>query len=209
MICLFDNDIISKLAFCDLFDDALTTLGAKRDEVFVLPTARFVLLKPIKHPEVAKERLGEAAYDRVRTFLESVGVLDTPPPTEEFQIFDDLVGIDSGEAILFSATAQFPQFVLATGDKRSLRALYAEPKCKLICDRLAGKVVCFEQVVRLIIDQVDFASVLKKLVPARGCDTALRAVFGSGLDATERNVKDGLASYIAELRNLTGGLLMA
>ena len=176
MICLSDNDIILKLAVCDLLADALAALEATREEVYVLPTARFVLLRP-KHPEQAKERFGEAVVERVRAFLESVRVIDRSPPPEEQQILDDLVGIDAGEAVLFSATAYFPEYLLATSDKRSLRVLSAEAACQPICRRLAGKVFCFEQVILRIIDRMGFDAVRAKVIPARHCDTALRSRF--------------------------------
>ena len=40
MIYLSDNDIIEKLAVCDLLDDALVSLAASRRDVFVLNTLK-------------------------------------------------------------------------------------------------------------------------------------------------------------------------
>jgi hypothetical protein len=70
-------------------------------------------------------------------------------------------------------------------------------------------VICFEQIIRKTIDHAGFALVRDKIVPARDCDTALRAVFGSGVEATEGNVLAGLDSYIAELRSLPVCLLVS
>jgi hypothetical protein len=177
--------------------------------VFVLPSTRHVLLKPIKNPDKAKARLGEVVYDRLRLFLDSVQVVSVAPAPEEQVIFEDIVGIDTGEAILFSASAYYSDFLLATSDKNSLRALSANAACQAICLRLAGKVICFEQIVLRLLDHFGFDPTRHKLVPARHCDTVLRALFGSGLEATEDNVRSGLASYIMELRNQTGALLIA
>jgi len=47
-----------------------------------------------------------------------------------------------------------------------------------------------------------------KVVRALHCDTALRAVFGSGLEATEETVRTGLESYVTDLRNDTDDLLV-
>lgn len=207
MICLSDNDIILKLAVCNLLDEAFTALGAKREEIYVLPSAKHVLLKPIKKPDEAKSRLGEAISDRLHAFLDSIQVISVAPSAAEQQIFEDIVGIDTGEAGLFSVSAHYPEFLLATSDKNSLRALSASPACQSICRRLAGKVICFEQVVLRLIDRFGFDPICDKVVPARQCDTALRAVFGSGLDASEDSVRAGLTSYITDLRNQTGGLL--
>src|SRR5688572_11917826 len=123
MICLLDNDIVKKLAVCNLLDEALVVLGAAHDEVYVLPAATYVLLKPVKRPEQAKVRLGEAVFNRLNEFLTRVQKLTVQPSPEELRIFNDTVKIDTGEAVLFSASAHFGEFRLATGDKNSLRAL--------------------------------------------------------------------------------------
>ena len=43
MICLADNDIVKKLAVCNLIDEAVSALGVSLDEIRVLPTARYKL----------------------------------------------------------------------------------------------------------------------------------------------------------------------
>jgi len=40
VIYLSDNDIVEKLAVCDLLDDALAAFGATRAEVLVIPTLK-------------------------------------------------------------------------------------------------------------------------------------------------------------------------
>lgn len=59
-----------------------------------------------------------------------------------------------------------------------------------------------------VIDDIGVDAARAKIVPAANCDTALRAAFGSGLEATEANVRSSLAAYVAELRETTGGLLV-
>lgn len=208
MICLSDNDFIRKLAACDLLEEMLAALEITRDQVFILPTARYVLLKPFKNPEQAKIRLGEAVYERLKSFLESVTALNVAPSPEEQQMLDDVVGIDAGEAVLYSSTAHFADFLVATSDKTSLRALAAHSACDAISQRLNGRVLCFEQMILLIMDRIGFEALRAKVVPALHCDTSLRAVFGSGLSADETNVRTALASYIEHLRGETGGVLV-
>lgn len=43
MICLADNDIVKKLAICNLLDEAMIALEVSPAEILVLPTARFKL----------------------------------------------------------------------------------------------------------------------------------------------------------------------
>ncbi len=68
MICLSDNDIILKLAACDLLTDAWVALGLTQGDVRVLPTAKhkFGLTK---NPAKAKERYGAEVFARMQSFL--------------------------------------------------------------------------------------------------------------------------------------------
>lgn len=207
MILLSDNDILLKLAICDLLDETIADLGATHGDVAVLGTARFKL-GIAKQPDKTKARIGEAAFERLKSLFDRVQTIGAPAP-DELNLFDDIVGIDPGEAVLFAASAQYPDFRIATGDKISLRALKANPICEPVCSLLVGKVVCLEQVVLRLIDRCGFTPILNKIVPVRTCDTALRSIFGSGLSATEENVRAGLSAYVNDLRKDTGELLIS
>lgn len=209
MICLADNDIILKLACCDLLSEAVAALGVTLDDVLVLNSAVHKLLSP-KKPGKGRVKQGEAEYERLRVFFDSVRVIDRAPPPDELFAFNDVLGIDTGEAVLFSATGVYADCLLATSDKRSLIALCGAGGeiCGRVRERLKGRVICFEQTILRILDRVGFAPVLAKVVPSRHCDTALRAVFGSGLSATETGVCVGLSSYIEDFRQKTVDLLV-
>jgi len=207
MICLADNDIVKKLAICNLLEEAVGALGVSHGEILVLPTARFKL-GVAKNPDKARSQLGVTTFDRLKSFLDQVGVIDTVPPPDEQRLFEDAFDIDAGEAILFSASAHYAGCLIATGDKRSLRALATLPNAGKIIDRVAGNVICFEQIVMRIIDHSGFDLVRSKVVPASDCDTVLRVAFGSGLEATEESVIRCFTAYVEHLRNETGPLLI-
>ncbi|HZZ74104.1 MAG TPA: hypothetical protein VFE24_17760 [Pirellulales bacterium] len=201
-----DNDVLKKLAICDLLDEAISAFGVSPKEILVLPTARFKLLTP-KNPNKGRAQLGNDAYERLQAFLDNAGVLDARPSPDDQKLFEDALDIDPGEAILFSATAHFSDFLVATGDKRCLRALHGLSHAERIRARVAGRIICFEQILSRIISCSGFGHVRTKLVPACGCDTVLRVAFGSGLNATEESVTRCLTIYTEHLRRETGSLL--
>ena len=207
MIILSDNDIIYKLAACDLLDEALVVLGVTHTDVFMLPTAKYKF-GVTRNPARAEARYGPDVVARIQDFLASVRELDAVGPSEELQLLSEIDGIDAGEAVLFASTAGLDNYLLATGDKNSLRAIAATATCQLIARRLIGHVVCLEQIVMKIIEHSGFEHVKDKIVPARSCDTALRAAFGSGYAATESNVHFTLEGYINELRSLATDVLL-
>lgn len=209
MICLTDNDIILKLACCDLLSEAVDALGTTLSEVLVLNSAVHVLLRP-KQPGKGIVKQNQPEYERLRTFFDAVRVIDIAPSADEQLAFNDVLGIDPGEAVLFSTTGVYADCILATSDKRSLIALCGASGevCGRVRNRLKGRVVCFEQTVLRIIDRLGFVPTLAKVVSGRHCDTALRAVFGSGLSAIESGVREGLSSYIEDLRRQTFDILV-
>ncbi|MGO8671963.1 MAG: hypothetical protein ACLQVD_11430, partial [Capsulimonadaceae bacterium] len=105
-------------------------------------------------------------------------------------------------------TKSLNEYLVATGDKRSQRALATAPGCESICDRMAGNVICLEQTIVRLIDAIGFETVLERIVPVRECDTAIKAAFGSGLRAENNNVLLSLSARIKELRAETGSLLI-
>jgi hypothetical protein len=119
VICLADNDIIHKLAACDLLDDALTALSLVRTDVYVLPTAKYKFGITPRRVAQGERRYGATVFARIRDFLASVREINVPGLPEELQLLAAVDGIDPGEAVLFAATAQFDQYLLATGDGHS------------------------------------------------------------------------------------------
>lgn len=207
MIVLADNDILLKLASCDLFGELLAAFGVSYSDIRVLPTARFALTR-----EKKRKQVGDAAFGRLRTFLDQVRDIDVAPDPEEIAVLAEQPRIDPGEAVLFSVCPKIQDCEIFTGDKRSLTSLaeasVADVTCKNLSDRLSGKVVCFEQILLRVLDHSGFDAISSKLIAGRDCDKTLAIVLGSGLDATESVLREGLSSYIADLRRSTGVLLV-
>jgi hypothetical protein len=210
VIYLSDNDIIEKLAICDLLDEALHAYDATRGDVLVIPTLKHRIGIGVARPKAIK-RLGAEIAARLVEFLETVKEIDDHSQEDHdlLEGLDDSIEIDAGEIVLLAATAKLSDYLLWTGDKRCLRAVASRPECAEIAFRIKGRVTCFEQIIRRIIDVSGYDIVKAKVFPVlHTCDLALRAAFGSGVHATERNTCDCLDSYIAEIRSYPMDLLM-
>jgi len=102
VICLADNDIIYKLAACDLLDNALAALSLARTDVYVLPTAKYKFRITQRSSAQGERRYGAEVFVRIRDFLASVRELNVPGLPEELQLLAGVDGIDPGEAVLFA-----------------------------------------------------------------------------------------------------------
>lgn len=202
-----DNDIVSKLASCDLLDEAITSLESQNPFVRILSTFkhRFGITNE-KRRAVIEQQIGKPAFERIVAFQEAVREVE-PAREDLLLLLDDLAGIDTGEAQLFAAASEVPNALVVTGDKRSLRCLAKAEVCKPIVRSLTGRVVCFEQVIKRVIAVTTFDRARRKIIPGVACDTALQVAFGMGLDAQESNVIGSLDRYIEDLRNETSCLL--
>jgi len=187
-----DNDALLKLVAWDLLDDALALLGAARTDVQIHSDAGYVTRSKRKKPEYG----GKPTFDRLDKVLPSLRVLRDAP--DGFAALVNVENVDVGEAILIGHAASTDAAYLTTGDKRCVRAL-ADPRLATFRLRLAGRIVCVEAAIEALILSGDFAGVRRRILPARSCDTAIMAAFGSGMKAERASVLEALRAYLAEL----------
>jgi hypothetical protein len=196
-----DNDIILKLSAFGLMDEAVRLAGVASAEVRILSSASPMFRK-------RKDRLAQkytiAGVERAIAFVGQATPITQDIHLEDQQALTGIEDLDAGEAILFAAMRDGPEGILYIGDKRSLRALAAAEQAKRVYERLRGKVVCLEEILRALIDAHPFDTIKYAVVPAAGCDEAIRAIFGSGIQSTEKNVRLAIASYISDLERTVG-----
>ncbi len=204
-ICFLDNDIIHKLVALNLFYAAIDALQVERSNMQVLPTARYWFQGQKRKARQYSDVIWDAGI-AVVSGCKPIQVDRDSGCLEEIEYLSQFQNdIHVGEQELILATRSPPDFFLLTGDKVCMRAL---PQLKAkIYGRLAGRVICFEQVVLLLIRRLGFERVKERVVPMRECDKALRVCFGSGEQATEENVVVNLEDYIEGLRREAPGLL--
>lgn len=164
MIVLADNDIILKLAQCDLLDDLPELFGQAWHEIFVTPTAKFQLL-PKKQANALRKCGNEETLARLAAFLSSIQIVPEVQNKALLAKLDDFEGIDGGEKLLFAAVVELEDPLLITGDRRALRTLL-ENKDHLptVFSALQNSVVTFETALLLAMRKLGFAIVKSKLL---------------------------------------------
>jgi hypothetical protein len=217
-----DNDIILKLATCDLFEDTLTTFNITANQVKILDSFQYKFGKPIKRKRGNKDN--KTPQYNIEKALEVTQYLTTLNQnnfdTAIYNIYTELLNynqitndknntIDQGEASLISYVSYHNQRgsnnYLLTGDKRCLRALISSSFPDIL-QSLNGKVWCLEQLIFKNIEKFGFEYIKNKIIPVNSCDTALKVAFSSD-KVTQENSISALRNYLKNLREETGNLL--
>ena len=126
MIVLGDNDVLRKLARCDLFTEFLQAFGVSFSAIFILNTTHHAL-----QSNRVRKQLGEDSFHRLKAVLGAVQIIQSVPDPNELISLTEQPNLDTEEAILFSVAHQQSDTLLATGDKRSLQALTKACRCGL------------------------------------------------------------------------------
>jgi hypothetical protein len=211
MLCLSDSDFVVKLAEFDLLEEALGSLGVSRADVRVLPELSHVL----KGERILATHTRDAV-ERASKFVRGIKVLEKIDPQEQILLHsvkatyrNRPIRIDGGEAILYCATKFLKDYVVATGDKASLRALASAANCRHIHSRLTGRVLCVEKLLLMLMDKHGFKLVQQRVAPMCSCDDCVRQAFANGKpDMPELDCRTWLDSFIKELQQETSGLLV-
>jgi hypothetical protein len=199
-----DNDIILKLCACDLFWEAIAALEFAKEDLRVLVSAPDVFRN---HKKIQKQ------YDPIDpTIREKAIAVVTPLKTVAASRSNPLMsldcpGLDLGEAILIGEAIAQPSFYFMSGDKKCFRALWKHKELTEAREKLCGRVICLEQVIRFLIEAQGFETVRDRVVPVRECDRALKAIFGSGWRSEKENSLATLSDYLEKLERDCPGLL--
>lgn len=194
MIVLADNDIILKLAQCNLLVN-LPDLLESSAPFFVSPTAKYQLLP--KNEDKALKRCGnQESLDRLRSFLDIAEVLPQIKDTALLFKLDSTDGIDDGESFLFAASVEVSGPLLITGDRRALNSLLKhQSELPSVFSVLQNKVVTFESALLLAIHKFGIAIVKQKLLGSPKPDGMLRLALRN--DAID--LEECLLSYSIEV----------
>ncbi|WP_207261196.1 hypothetical protein [Pseudomonas sp. GW101-3H06] len=205
MILLTDNDILVKLAQCDLVEEALSVFQCGLSECYVLDSAKHSLyLNDVE--KCVSRRVGcYQTYDRLCSLVQSCRELGAAD--DDLDFMDELLQIDSidaGELLLlmhaFSLYQNRQPYLFTTGDKRALVgiSMSESARAKQI---LFQRVECVESIILKAIQIYGFSHISTKVVHAQAIvaaekyDKVLRMAFGAGRDEDHSNAC--LSQYLA------------
>lgn len=195
---LVDVDAMCKLAHWRMLELLPAITGIQPPACSTLTSTRFRALRSLEKPDGKVFRCVDAAHAVIKA-VEAFGELPQPNPAL-LTAFQEIAGIDAGEAVMLARLIEDPNAVFLTGDKRALRAVAAMEEGVRAC--IAERVVPVECVLKCVLDVYGIDELRARVCTWKDVDKAVAIVMGSRCDLAEPSVRDGLTSYLGELRRL-------
>ena len=190
MIVLSDNDVLHKLALCDLLNELLAYLQVPPNQVKVLPTAKFVIRRLLSTQPAALE-----------AFNNFLGQAHDIPEVQDLLLLEAIEELDVGERQMLAYLVEEPGVTgFVTGDKRALvrMAEYAMEIAVVGVRLSAVAVFSFESILLGLIEKFRFSHINVKASSAVQFDGLLRLAFGP--TRNEAHALDALNSYLSDLK---------
>lgn len=205
MQLLIDVDAMGKLAHWRLLEELPTLSGIALNEIATLTSARYRAKRSLEKPDGKLFRDVAAA----RAAIDAIGQMKPTLDVDPTRLTDlvEAAGIDAGEAVLLAALDANPKAKLLTGDKRALRALAALPP--EVSQRYSGRILTVECVLLAALDARGLEWLRERVCPWKDIDKSTIVIMGSRCDLAEAAVREGIASYITEMRDLCDPTLLA
>jgi hypothetical protein len=199
-----DNDILLKLGSADLLQNLNKIFNVNNSSLFVLSTAKHYIARNKK----LEKKYSKDSLARILETISSYSIIpDEYLDQDVFLRLSDIPNIDSGEQVLYSLRPSSNEFLILTGDKNSIRALYSNPAIKEIAEELKDKIVCLEYLFLRLIDVEDFKSFVDKIKEANYCgDKTIELVFQQPAISIEL-ARSGLLSEFKDLESQSGNSL--
>lgn len=183
MIVLSDNDVILKLAQCNLLSQLPLIFNQQPQQIFINPAARFQLLP--HNPDKAINKCGSReVYEQLGYFIETVQDIPEVKDTQLIELLGGVPDIDVGEQLLLASCIENPDAILMTGDRRCLLAIRSNQSAlAVVHERLMDAVVTFESSLLLCVDSSNPTFVYEQLIKNPRPDGVLRMALASAGDS--------------------------
>lgn len=114
-----------------------------------------------------------------------------------------LKAADDGEALLYAITAESRGTFLASGDKAAMRTICTESGLADVRNAVAGRIVCFETIMRMLVEADGVAAVAAGFHAIMHHKT-IHVVFSEVNSQDQAQCLAAIDSYLRELRGWVG-----
>lgn len=204
---LFDNDIFVKLSASGLMLETLDLLKIKKS--YTLGSFSYQI-KPKGSGKLAKQikLLPEQIQKEIIAFSDQTTAIEQAQNHDFIERCTGEHKLDIGEVLLLEKAMRSDSPLLLTADKRFLKQIsQIQWLIDMLNNSLNGRLVCFESILFLLIQEIGYDLVHKKVKPTKDKFNELKLVFGGAYDKSEINAKEALSYQLDELETAIGPLL--
>lgn len=210
-LALIDNDVIFKMSCFNCVVEFTNVVGPDHAPRR-LDFAPFVLRKKI----AKSSRIGDKTGAQTRADALLAWAPGVEPTDSELRLAADIETIaqqlnlpfDSGESQLLAVHIVREASRLYTGDKRAIAGLPSLCERLNCLERVAGKVVCCEQIVLALLQILGPEELCNRVCREAEVDKTIAICCGCASGGSEEaEIAEGLGSYIRYLRNDSGRIL--
>ena len=199
---LLDNDIFLLLSGAGLLEDSVAALGFSLGDVRRLDSLEHMLRKPAR----ALRRYSEEILARAANDCSRVASLDEEPDAQMLELFGaHATNVHVGEAVLLALTASHEDYYFGTNDKTALRAVAREAGLAELRERVAGRIICLEIVVKRLIERMGTEELATRLAPVLRFDSRPFVIFSPVESGRPEDCPIAVESFISDLRRELGG----
>lgn len=198
---LLDNDIFLLLSGAGLLEESVAALGFSIAEARRLDSLKHMLRKPAR----ALSRYSEEILARAANDCSRVAALDEEPNEQMLELFGaHATNVHGGEAVLLALTASHGDYYFGTNDKTALRAVAREAGLAALRERVAGRIICLEIVVKRLIERMGAEELATRLAPVLRFDSRLHCIFSPAQSGHPEDCSIAVESFLSDLRRELG-----
>lgn len=199
-LLLIDTDMLVLLGGSGTLGEVLQSLDFEPEQSRRLAAAT----RQFQHGRTFKDTYTATTLQAALRTAHAIAPLTERP--EDPAVFDALAqvsGIDLGEAELFALLAEHDGYYLTTGDKRALVALATREEVAELRQRIAGRVICLESVLKLLVDR-NGANATAQAFRALRTHRTIGVLLSDPQARSDEVCRQGIDSYLNDLIRKTG-----
>jgi hypothetical protein len=209
-----DNDVLYKGTCYGLLCDLIGAIPANLRDIGILGAARYVVRKKLGKTTLSGNRESRERF--LTSVVQSAEILE--PTVDEGKFAAELeyvaqrknLAMDEGESQLFAIVLFRAWDRLVTGDKRAVGAFEQVLTDLKEAARLAGKVICLEQLFLRVVASGSAAAIRDAVCAEPNVDRALSICFSCSAPVVQpESWSEGLRSYVASMRSSAPIILAA
>lgn len=199
-LLLIDTDMLVLLAGSGTLGDVLQSLGFEPQQSRRLAAAT----RQFQHGRVFKDNYRATVLQAaLRTAHAITPLTERPANPAVFDALALISGIDLGEAELFALLAEHDGYFLTTGDNRALVALATRKEVSELRQRVAGRLICLESVLKLLVDR-NGAKATAQAFRALRTHRTIGVLLSDTQASSDGVCRQGIDSYLNDLIRKTG-----